>query len=117
MSLIGAEAQLSVVDVDKVFEHVMRSLAALSEILTKNVSQVGQVLDSHHSVGLYWHLVKDEVVPVLNRTNHCLLHLLLDITFYFSVASSKGSSQQLQASKIFPNRIQYPDIDVLSTPT
>ena len=117
MSLIGPEAQLSVVDVDKVFEHVMRSLAALPEILTKNVGEVGQVLDSHHSVGLYGHLVEDEVVPVLNRTNHSLLHLLLDITFYFSVASSKGSSEQLQASKIMVNRIQYPERDELSTPT
>ena len=76
------EAELLVVDVEAGLELVVGRVAALPQVLAQDAGQVGQVLDPHRPVRLDRHLVQDEVVPILDRAHHRLLHLLLDVVLH-----------------------------------
>ena len=82
LSLVCYIAELSVVHVEELTELPVGTEAAVPEVLAEDVSEVGQVLDPHHSVVLYRHLVQYEVVPVLHRADHGLLHLPLDVALH-----------------------------------
>ena len=76
------EAELLVVDVEAGLELVVGGVAALPQVLAQDAGQVRQVLDPHRSVRLDRHLVEDEVVPILDRADDSLLHLLLDVVLH-----------------------------------
>ena len=50
LPLVSSETELAIVDIDKLRELIVGALTALPEVLAKDVGQVGQVLDPHHSV-------------------------------------------------------------------
>ena len=76
------EAELLVVDGEAGLELVVGGVAALPQVLAQDAGQVRQVLDPHRPVRLDWHLIEDEVVPILDRAHDCLLHLLLDVVLH-----------------------------------
>ena len=80
--IVLPEAELLVVDVEAGLELVVGRVAALPQVLAQDARQVRQVLDPHRPVRLNRHLVEDEVVPILDRAHHCLLHLLLDVVLH-----------------------------------
>ena len=76
------EAELFVVDREAGLELFVGGVAAFSQVLAQDACQVGQVLDPHRPVRLNRHLVEDEVVPILDRADDRLLHLLLDVVLH-----------------------------------
>ena len=50
LPLVCSEAELAIVDIDKLCELIVGALAALPEVLAEDVGQVSQVLDPHHPV-------------------------------------------------------------------
>ena len=91
------KAELLVVDVETGLKLIVRGVAAFPQVLAKDVGQVGQVLHPHRPVRLDGHLVQDEVVPVLHRAHHRLLHLLLDVVLNLRVSDYKLTQIQWQA--------------------
>ena len=81
------EAELLVVDVEAGLELVVGGVAALPQVLAQDAGQVRQVLDSHRPIRLDWHLVEEEVVPVLDGAHHRLLHLLLDVVIHLMITN------------------------------
>ena len=79
------ETELLVVDREAGLELVVGGVASLPQVLTQDARQVCQVLDPHCPVRLDRHLVKDEVVPILDRAHHRLLHLLLDVVLHLKL--------------------------------
>ena len=91
------EAELFVVDIETGLKLIVRGVAAFPQVLSQDVGQVGQVLHPHRPVRLDGHLVQDEVVPVLHRAHHRLLHLLFDVVLNLWVGDYKLTQIQWQA--------------------
>ena len=82
LPLVCCEAELPVVHLQELPELAVGTETSVPQVLAQDVGQVGQVLDPHHSVVLDGHLVQDEVVPVLHRAHHGLLHLPLNVALH-----------------------------------